>query len=634
MPQFWNGLNLTWFVIARADGHAYSLFGVADPIDGMSQGILQSAEYTSTHTTFVVIAGSASFTLDFLSPVSPQHYVRQRLPFSYLTVSASGLDGATPKVQVYSDIDNSWIGQFGENVATAWTWDTSEANTHIFTLAPLEPAPYHEVDDMAQWGTAVYCTQQKSSILSATVGDVTGVRTEFAASGSLSDDWNWKLGSVVAYNQDLDTVGSAKNVTFVVGYVREAAVNYMGQPRANYYRSSAADINQACVHAVLDFPNAEAEARKLDTEIANKATSIAGSNYSDILALSVRQAFGALEITITADTLDTNDVMVFVKEISSSGNVNTIDVLMPMSPIFYVLAPEYIRLTLEPVMRYLDTGAWPRNWTIHDIGSHYPNATGHGNGTAEQMPVEECGNILLLAYMYQVASGNNDWCNQYQSLFQKYADYLILNGLYPTPQLSSDDGAGPEANQTGLAIKSAIALNAYGAMTSQPNYSDVGRQFADTLYNQSAGTDPDHTHFTLNQQDDETWGMRYNLYLDVLLNLNTFSTEAYAMQTNYYPSVRQAKGVALDSRVDWGKTDWMHFAAAVAMSPGVENLEVRDMLVGDVHAFITNGQNSVPFSDSFFVETNGSDTAGTYNLYRARPVVSGHFALMALDVED
>lgn len=133
-----------------------------------------------------------------------------------------------------------------------------------------------------------------------------------------------------------------------------------------------------------------------------------------------------------------------------------------------------LQLLLQPVMQYLESDSWPHNFTVHDIGSHYPNATGHNNGTAEQMPVEECGNVILLAYMYQITSGNVDWASQYSSIFQLYANYLVINGLYPTAQLSSDDGAGPIANQTGLAIKSAVALNAYGRMTGQSNYSDTG----------------------------------------------------------------------------------------------------------------------------------------------------------------
>jgi hypothetical protein len=125
--------------------------------------------------------------------------------------------------------------------------------------------------------------------------------------------------------------------------------------------------------------------------------------------------------------------------------------------------------------------------------------------------------------------------------------------------------------------------------------------------------------------------MEYNLFMDVLLDMNTFPAEAYSMEANYYPNVRSELGVALDRRVDWGKTDWMHFAAATAMAPGVVKEGTRDMFIDDVHAFLTNGQSYVPFSDNLFVETNGSDIAGMFYVYRARPVVGGHFALMVLN---
>lgn len=617
--------------MARVDNETYSLFGVPDPVAGVRAGSLQSAEYTTTHTTFVIDAGSAKFILDFFSPVSPQNLIRQSLPFSYLTVSASGTNGATASIQIYSDIDNSWTGQFGEYVETDWTYALSEESTSVLTLTPGGTALYSEVNQMAQWGTAVYCTQESGSTVAPMVGDMDSVRSRFATNGTLGGDWSWQPGSVIAYSHDLGTVGSAANVTFVIGYVTNPSVNYMGTGRSEYWHASTQDINAGCVHMILDFEAADAESRNLDATIANKASSVAGSNYSDIVTLSVRQVFGAMQITIPEDTLDTNDVMIFMKEISSGGNVNTMDVILSLSPIMYVMAPGWIALLLEPTMQYLESDSWPHNWTIHDIGTNYPNATGHNNGTAEQMPVEECGNVILLAHVYLCATGDMEWVNQYANLFKLYADYLVRNGQYPTAQLSSDDGAGPMANQTGLAIKAAIALNAYGRMFGQSSYSDIGRSFANSLYEEKVGTDSNQTHFTLLEGDDSSWELEYNLFMDIILDLHTFPNEAYAMQADYYPKVRAELGVPLDDRVDWGKTDWMHWAAATGMASGVDNEGTRDMFIDDVHAFLTYGLSFVPFSDNFFVETNGSDIAGTFNLYRARPVVGGHFALMALN---
>ena len=72
-------------------------------------------------------------------------------------------------------------------------------------------------------------------------------------------------------------------------------------------------------------------------------------------------------MTIPADTFDTSQAMAFIKEISTDGNVNTVADLIPKSmPIFYVLAPEYIRLLTEPVLKF--SYSWPLNQVIHDIG--------------------------------------------------------------------------------------------------------------------------------------------------------------------------------------------------------------------------------------------------------------------------
>ena len=82
-PQFWAGQGLTWSVMARVDGQAYSLMNVKDPVaNSILPAIVHTAEYTATHSVFTLSAGGVVFTLDFFSPVSPSDYLRQSLPFS------------------------------------------------------------------------------------------------------------------------------------------------------------------------------------------------------------------------------------------------------------------------------------------------------------------------------------------------------------------------------------------------------------------------------------------------------------------------------------------------------------------------------------------------------------------------
>lgn len=366
-PQFWTGGNLTWSVFARVDGKTYNLFGVPVPGNGTQPASVVSAEYTSTHTLFTVTAGSASFKLDFFSPVSPANYVRQSLPFSYLTVSASGTN-VSANVQLYSDIDDTWTGQ---SASTTWNYTTSGA-TSLYQLSANGAATYSENNDQALWGQAVYASRPSNcSKLSTQSGPADTVRSQFAMNGTLTGQQPpWTVGGVVALAHDLGTVSTqTSSVTFAVGYVRDAAVNYLGNARASYYRATYGDTPAAVTHFLDDFSDAQTESQGLDTSLAGKASASAGTNYSDIVTLSTRQAYGAIDLTIPNDSLDTNDTMAFIKEISSDGNVNTVDVIFPAYPIFFVMDPEYIRLLLEPVVQYLATGRWKqvRNTPLNRI---------------------------------------------------------------------------------------------------------------------------------------------------------------------------------------------------------------------------------------------------------------------------
>jgi hypothetical protein len=58
----------------------------------------------------------------------------------------------------------------------------------------------------------------------------------------------------------------------------------------------------------------------------------------------MRQAYGGFDLVFQNDTLNTSSIMAFIKDISSNGNINTIDVIFPAFPIHYIMNPESIRL--------------------------------------------------------------------------------------------------------------------------------------------------------------------------------------------------------------------------------------------------------------------------------------------------
>lgn len=77
----------------------------------------------------------------------------------------------------------------------------------------------------------------------------------------------------------------------------------------------------------------------------------------------------------------------FQKEISSDGNVNTVDFMYPVLPFFLYTNPELLRYNLQPLFQNQEAGIYPNGYSMHDLGTHYPNATGHVEGNDEYMPV-------------------------------------------------------------------------------------------------------------------------------------------------------------------------------------------------------------------------------------------------------
>lgn len=583
---------------------------------------LLNATYTSTHSVFTVEAATETFTLDFFSPVSFDNYVRQSLPFSYLSVSVIG---SSQSVEIYSAIDENWTGQ---PLAANCSHLTS-GNASIHQLSAYGATYSQSADEMALWGTVVYAAGfTETASLSSGSGPASVLQQQFASNGSLStSDSTCVENGFHGFAYQLGSSSYVANtVRFAVGVVRENAINCFGSAETHYYRSSYPDIASAVNHFLDDYEEAAAEGQSLDSSIEKTACSLAGSNYSDILSLSTRQVFGAIDVTIPADTLDTSAVKAWVKEISSDGNLQTADIIYPLFPFFYVFAPTYIKLLTDPILQYSGSGSYPHAWAVHDLGANYPNATGHDDGNDEQMPVEESGNLILLVKAYEQATGDASWGETYSAILEQWAEYLANNGLYPTNQLSTTDGLGAFTNMTSLAVKAAVGLSAYGSLTGQQNWTTLANSFARTITTPGVGVEEDsqtqRSYFDLTYQDQDTFYLTFNTYPSALFNLSTFNASTYASESAFYPTVRKSLGVPIDGAVQWGKTDWDFWIAAVCEK------STRQMFVDDVWEYLSNGKNTEPFSDRYWVEGDDEGLA----VFRARPTVGAHWAIWALEL--
>lgn len=172
-----------------------------------------------------------------------------------------------------------------------------------------------------------------------------------------------------ALSRDLGSVSSdTVSTLFTIGYTQEEAILFQeAEGDATHVQSLWMDyINETDIVSFFynDFEHASEAATTLDKRVADDSTAAAGDDYLIITSLAVRQTFAALIYTNTED-----DVMVFLKEISSNSDIQTVDVIFPAFPAMLYFDPKIIEYALKPLIRYQESGQYPNDWAIHDLGT-------------------------------------------------------------------------------------------------------------------------------------------------------------------------------------------------------------------------------------------------------------------------
>jgi hypothetical protein len=149
----------------------------------------------------------------------------------------------------------------------------------------------------------------------------------------------------------------------------------------------------------------------------------------------------------------------------------------------------------------------------------------NGQTYGEDMPVEECGNMLILTAAIAKAEGNAQYANKPWQTLTTWTDFLTKEGLDPATQLSTDNFAGPHCQECNLSVKAIVGVGGFVMLADMLGKKDVAAKYKATAKDMAtkwldladAGD-----HYVLAFGNKDTWSQKYNMVWDKLLGLNLF----------------------------------------------------------------------------------------------------------------
>lgn len=467
-------------------------------------------------------------------------------------------------------------------------------------------------------------------------------------------DWGYVYlagndGSIITYdaaNEAIRCQAADLNgqTTLILAYDDLASINYFGEWRKAYWTTKYKTILEAISAAFADQKKVYKQASEIDCEIEAKAKKIGGDEYAFLCVMSYRHAIAAHKLITDED----QNLIFLSKENDSNGCIGTVDVSYPSVPLFMLYNTEYVKGMLRPIFRFADCDVWTYDFAPHDVG-RYPYAWGQVYGRSDeenrrfrsenqfvyppyymypsgsnvyglrdQMPVEECGNMLIMTAMVCRMEQNVSFALPYMETLKKWREYLIRYGADPGEQLCTDDFAGHLSHNTNLSVKAIMGIEGYAQIAALAGEKDEAKKYHKIAVDMASDWEKrakadDHYQLVFGEGKKDTWSLKYNLIWDKLWKSGLFSDEVYEKELAYYKKKANRYGTPLDSRAAYTKSDWILWCAA---------MDNTAALIQPVAAYLKETTTRVPFSDWYQTDS------GMYCYFIARSVQGGIFMPM------
>lgn len=621
-PVHWTGSVHAMSGMIRVDGRCYRFMG---PEARWAQAAKQTGIVVGpTQTKYTFHADAVELAVTFTTPMLPDDIALMSCPVTFVTFDVRPLNRHPHDVAVYFDASAEWVVNRASQTVI-WNRNKGAVGGMEFLAMGSEKQPILEKagDNIRiDWGY-LNVGLPRMAKNSAVITFADDARQSFSSKGTIpkTDDEDMPRAAekdwpVIACVMDLGTIKTPASRKLLLAYDDIYSAEFMGTRLRPWWFKAYGSFEKMLADCIGKYEDIRKRCDAFDDELVADAKKLGGKKYADIISLAYRQVPASGKIVVSPDGKEPWFVH---KECFSNGCMATVDVSYPASPFLALFSPTLLNGMAAPILEYADSGKWPHPFAPHDIGT-YPKGNGQAyNGTRleGQMPVEECGNMIIMVAAAAKASGQVDFAKRYWKLLSQWAKYLEEKGLDPENQLCTDDFTGHLAHNTNLSLKAINALGAYGMLCKMVGQDADAKKYASIAKDmagkwQEMADDGDRYRLTFDKAD--SWSMKYNLVWDKLLDLNLFDNAIASKEVAYYLKVQNSYGLPLDNRADFTKSDWLVWCATLA-----DSKSDFEKLISPLYRFVDESPDRVPFSDWYFTST------GKVRGFRARTVIGGVF---------
>ncbi len=528
------------------DGQAFRMMGLSD-IPAARQ---VSVDVSGFSTTYIFEAGGVRLTLKFTSPLIPNDLYLLSRPVSYLAVSSESLDGLAHKVSVrIAASEELCMNLRGDDAVEVETLSLVNGLSSVKMGTKSQKMLTRAGDDLRiEWGYLYLSVKGEvgSYTEAYTVDEEKRAETFVYASADLSD----------------------APVLFTFAYDDIKSLEYFGKPLTSYWNKNGEAIADEITRAHSDYRETLARCEAFENELFVSSVRAGGEKYAELLELALRQTLAAHKLVVD----DEGELLYISKECYSNGCAGTVDVSYPSIPLFLIYNPELVKGMMRPIYKYAVGEEWAGklkyDFAPHDVGC-YPLLNGQVYGldkvTGEmlyekQMPVEECGNMLIMEAAVALATQDSSFAASHMGLLEQWVKYLLDNGRDPENQLCTDDFAGHLAHNCNLSLKAIMGIASFGILHGmlgnkgeEENYMTLAREMALDWAERAHNGDGS---YKLAFDAEGTFSMKYNLVWDKLFGTDIMPKAVIASELASYKKHIQPYGLPLDSRKNYTKSDW------------------------------------------------------------------------------